>query len=1100
MLRRALSIFLCLSIGLDVPASAALNFKISQIKPVEFVRRALTGSRPQSAPPIVPPILTTQTLPPEAELSYIFPELRDAPVEIQNAVATVRRAAEMARAAPAQRRSAALSELKRPEFDGERRPLEDGGRIETATLAAPAPLARAIGRAKQVGAGLGVLLPLAASQIPHGIAGFSSAQISIGVAVAAAGLALQRLTQKLPVFFAYRREASILAMLGATLTATMLSSLGGASEWLQPILSAATALTTAQSMNLIDLVGFVRGFLKRGEPQSFQMTTIAKRPQLTLRPDQFGKPYLLISTLTQGHGDKTIAPNVSASNLVYFKRIGNKVAICLRDEMAWAKPGSPEAYALRDSMPDNIEAMVDITSVHPVTGAITFDVARMFLQNHRRPDMFNDASYLGIAYGGKYTMDADASVVENIRSRGNHLDIDMVSLYRRQAEDRPEDADANFDNVDLSARLSLMELPEDPMPARLADSRLSHFQILSQNYSAMGPDVKDRTHAILQKHRLEKADPTAAVSRPKKPIVFWIATSVPKRFRAAVRQGVLDWNKAFLAAGFIDAIEVRDAPEDGSFDPYDVEKNVIQSHWDKGADWAYGQVDSNPLTGEIVRTVIFLPLQRLDRISGRLPDTREPGEERIGMLQETLGDPGQTADDPTLHLRRRFSRGMARERAHTSASLADSALWPLAHGRNGLTDEEIFEQARYLTRHEIGHGIGDDHDHENTEIKNPEKLSQQEFDFAYSDMAYLPWINPIGARVDQPNVVRAKTGLGAIDILHVLYAYAPDLSVDQLREIASFTNQPLLRVSKDNDVGINPHAGWDLLLPPIEEARLRFGLVKDAFEFMEGFVPRPDEDYHKVFEGAVSAYGLVRNYARAVVSVVGGRRTSRQLGPDAEPQTPVSGDYQREALKFLGEEFFSGKIFSASPRLRRRLVRSRQENIFDWWKELEDFDVDDEAFALQSSILVALISRYRLGLVDKGAAMSEPGTNPMTSREVLETVFESIWSEIYHPKRVRGNQKRTISQERMKLQEFLIDMLMRYSYVEVGQLTPRYTLLYRETLVKFLKKLKSIHGNAKGRAGWSQEALEYFRAIGEHRVRRVEDHGAWNKAGDPAAE
>src|SRR5262249_7562231 len=84
----------------------------------------------------------------------------------------------------------------------------------------------------------------------------------------------------------------------------------------------------------------------------------------------------------------------------------------------------------------------------------------------------------------------------------------------------------------------------------------------------------------------------------KKKIVFWIEKSVPDEYRSYVREGILEWNKAFAKIGFRDAIEVRQQ-ENEEFDPEDINYNTFR--WitnDEG--FAMGPSRANPLTGEII--------------------------------------------------------------------------------------------------------------------------------------------------------------------------------------------------------------------------------------------------------------------------------------------------------------------------------------------------------------------------------------------------------------------------------------------------------------------------------------------------------------------
>src|SRR5262249_58398491 len=84
----------------------------------------------------------------------------------------------------------------------------------------------------------------------------------------------------------------------------------------------------------------------------------------------------------------------------------------------------------------------------------------------------------------------------------------------------------------------------------------------------------------------------------KKKIVFWIEKSVPDEYRASVREGILEWNKAFEKIGFRDAIEVRQQ-ENEDFDPEDVNYNTFRWIANDGG-YAMGPSRVNPLTGEIL--------------------------------------------------------------------------------------------------------------------------------------------------------------------------------------------------------------------------------------------------------------------------------------------------------------------------------------------------------------------------------------------------------------------------------------------------------------------------------------------------------------------
>ena len=71
---------------------------------------------------------------------------------------------------------------------------------------------------------------------------------------------------------------------------------------------------------------------------------------------------------------------------------------------------------------------------------------------------------------------------------------------------------------------------------------------------------RDQFVRYINRWDLQKAEPTAKVSPPKTPIIFWIENTVPFQYRKPIREGILEWNQAFEKAGFVNAIEVRQQP------------------------------------------------------------------------------------------------------------------------------------------------------------------------------------------------------------------------------------------------------------------------------------------------------------------------------------------------------------------------------------------------------------------------------------------------------------------------------------------------------------------------------------------------------------
>ena len=126
--------------------------------------------------------------------------------------------------------------------------------------------------------------------------------------------------------------------------------------------------------------------------------------------------------------------------------------------------------------------------------------------------------------------------------------------------------------ITVREHYSLVQLPDGNYRARLFDPRAGFYGISYQDYSA--PVGQPYVKQFIARHRLQKKDPTAAVSDPVKPIVYYLDPGAPEPIRSALLEGARWWNQAFEAAGYRNAFRVEMLPPD--VDPLDVRYNVIE--------------------------------------------------------------------------------------------------------------------------------------------------------------------------------------------------------------------------------------------------------------------------------------------------------------------------------------------------------------------------------------------------------------------------------------------------------------------------------------------------------------------------------------------
>ena len=109
---------------------------------------------------------------------------------------------------------------------------------------------------------------------------------------------------------------------------------------------------------------------------------------------------------------------------------------------------------------------------------------------------------------------------------------------------------------------------------------------------------------FIRRHRLEKKDPTAAMSEPVESIVYYMDAGAPEPVKSALMEGAAWWNQAFEAAGYKNAFIMKVMP--GDADPMDVRYNLIQWIHRSTRGWSYGSSVTDPRTGEIIKGHVSL--------------------------------------------------------------------------------------------------------------------------------------------------------------------------------------------------------------------------------------------------------------------------------------------------------------------------------------------------------------------------------------------------------------------------------------------------------------------------------------------------------------
>ncbi len=667
----------------------------------------------------------------------------------------------------------------------------------------------------------------------------------------------------------------------------------------------------------------------------FNVHTLDDKYFFEIPNDMLGRDMLMVTRIAKTAAGIGFGGGKTNTQMLRWERIQDKILLKIISTTITAADSLPISEAVKNSNLEPILAAYDIKALSKDSTGVVVDVTAL---------LTSDVKPLGLPQRNRTQyrvtrLDNSRSYVVRASSYPENIELRHVKTY--QAGSSPSSSADGSITVEMSN--SMILLPEVPMQRRLYDERVGWFARGTTDYGLDAQQSKvvrylDRWRLEVKEEDMDKFRRGELVV-PKKQIVYYVDRATPKQWAQAIKDGIEDWQVAFEAAGFKDAIIAKTPPtkeEDPDWSPEDVRYSVVR-YLASPIPNANGPHVSDPRSGEIL-------------------------ESDINWYHNVM----------TL-LRRWFFVQTAAINPQAQSSEFDDAV--------------MSRLIRFVSSHEVGHTLGLPHNFGSSNAYPVDSLRSASFTkrmgtapslMDYARFNYIAQPEDAGVAL-MPEVGEYDKYAIAWGYRPIMGANSPEEELPTLRKwIEDKNGDPMYRYGRQGNSNDYTAQSEDLGDDAMKASMYGIKNLKVIMTNLQDWTYEPGSDYRELEE----MYGEVRSqfnrYMGHVGRYVGGvKENYKTVDQDGLVYTHAPKAKQKEAVKFITDNLFNTPKWMLDQQIIGRL---------------QDYGAVESMRSLQANAMNSMLEWRKLGRVIENEAMN--GADAYSITELFSDVRNGIWSEL----------------------------------------------------------------------------------------------------------